>query len=188
MHVFFILISIIVFVYIFSLEPSVYRFEGSGPLTLVIAGTHGDEPAPSYEIEELVRGGFFKGTNSIVIPCLNPIGRILNSRTNHFGLDINRGYSSDCKLRRLFRRENLLVEKLLRESDIVIDFHEANSYHRLSSWSLGNTFTPSGKTGSIQMANKLCDHVNEIIPVQDHKYEVIQSPSCRFLRYSRLYG
>ena len=58
--------------------------------TLVIGVVHGDE----YQGEKLIYKYIdeFDKTGVLFIPCLNPDGRDLNTRTNSNGVDINRNF------------------------------------------------------------------------------------------------
>jgi murein peptide amidase A len=79
---------------------------GNAPegVTLVLGGTHGDEPA-SYELvqefsERLLAHGKAEGP-IIAWPLLNPDALLRNSRYNARGVDLNRncgaGWSTDCE-------------------------------------------------------------------------------------------
>ncbi len=74
-----------------------YREFGSGAKTLlVIGGLHGDEPAATmsvikfgeylHEFPELLTG------RVVLIPCINPDGLIMGTRTNANKIDINRNF------------------------------------------------------------------------------------------------
>lgn len=74
-----------------------YREFGKGGKTiLIIGGLHGDEPAATmavikfgeylHEFPELLKG------RVVLIPCINPDGLIMGTRTNAHKIDINRNF------------------------------------------------------------------------------------------------
>jgi len=59
----------------------------------ISAGIHGDEPAGPLTALKLLRGNNWPENAEIfLLPCLNPVGFTLNSRTNLKGIDLNRDY------------------------------------------------------------------------------------------------
>lgn len=57
---------------------------------LVIGVFHGDEPQGEFLINEYIKRN--SATRLLFIPCLNPDGKALNSRTNSQGVDLNRNF------------------------------------------------------------------------------------------------
>lgn len=57
---------------------------------LVIGVFHGDEPQGEFLINEYIKRN--SATRLLFIPCLNPDGKALNSRTNSHGVDLNRNF------------------------------------------------------------------------------------------------
>ncbi len=57
---------------------------------LVIGVFHGDEPQGEYLINEFIKK--YPNTPLLFIPCLNPDGKQLNTRTNSNGVDLNRNF------------------------------------------------------------------------------------------------
>src|SRR5438445_3094465 len=61
----------------------------------ISAGIHGDEPASALAVLKLFQANRWpKDLNLWIIPCLNPMGFILNRRENEEGIDLNRDYRS----------------------------------------------------------------------------------------------
>lgn len=58
--------------------------------TLIIGVVHGDEPQGQDLIEKYTNE--FEKENVLFIPCLNPDGKLKNTRTNSNGVDINRNF------------------------------------------------------------------------------------------------
>lgn len=63
---------------------------GDSGNTLIIGVFHGDEPQGKFLIEEYLKNNDTNGL--IFIPCLNPDGLQLKTRTNSNGVDLNRNF------------------------------------------------------------------------------------------------
>lgn len=63
---------------------------GDSGKTLIIGVFHGDEPQGKFLIEEYLKNNDTNGL--IFIPCLNPDGLQLKTRTNSNGVDLNRNF------------------------------------------------------------------------------------------------
>lgn len=57
---------------------------------LIVGVVHGDEPQGKYLIEEYIKSN--QNFSQLFIPCLNPDGMHLKTRTNANGVDINRNF------------------------------------------------------------------------------------------------
>lgn len=93
------------------------------PAVLLLAGTHGDEPAGVEAAFDFCRRSpepWLRYLNFEVIPCLNPWGYVRDSRHNAQDLDINWSYTrADVPELQLLRG---LVQG--RRFAFVMDFHE----------------------------------------------------------------
>ena len=66
---------------------------GNRRLVHISAGIHGDEPAGPLAALKLIQENRWPGNLDILLlPCLNPLGFLLNQRTNPDGIDLNRDY------------------------------------------------------------------------------------------------
>ena len=76
--------------------PTYYRASATGQKHVYIsAGIHGDEPASPLAMLKLFQDGIWpEHLNLWLIPCLNPVGFVLNQRENEDGVDLNRDYRS----------------------------------------------------------------------------------------------
>ena len=103
--------------------------KGNSLRALISAGIHGDEPGG---IESIIN--FLKNSNYLdyineweitLLPCINPYGYELGTRTNHQGKDLNR----------LFKLKNppeeVVFAQSILETDfkLIIDLHEDNESH-----------------------------------------------------------
>lgn len=64
----------------------------SDDVVLIIGVFHGDEPQGKYLIDEYLKTNLNNSNNILFIPCLNPDGMELNTRTNSNGVDLNRNF------------------------------------------------------------------------------------------------
>ena len=64
----------------------------SDNVVLIIGVFHGDEPQGKYLIDEYLKNNLKKSNNILFIPCLNPDGMALNTRTNSNQVDLNRNF------------------------------------------------------------------------------------------------
>ncbi len=177
-----ILICTIVIVYFYivrkckNLEKFTFDSGIPGPRFLAIATIHGNEPAGSWALESIVRD--FKSQklklkkgSLVVVPCLNPCGRILRTRYQPHELlkmnfeiaDGNRTYP-----KRLEESANSDVTKeviqLVNKSDAVFDGHEAYSYVRLNTASMGNGIFAGTTLLSMKIAKNIEEVLNKKIP------------------------
>ena len=69
------------------------RNQNSGSRIYISAGIHGDEPAgPLAALKLIHENRWLENAEIWVLPCLNPVGFILNSRENDSRKDLNRDY------------------------------------------------------------------------------------------------
>lgn len=77
-----------------EITPSIpaYSRRGTGPLVLLSAGIHGDEPASPLAALEFLSSNPSPDFSWLLTPLLNPTGLAAGTRENHEGLDLNRDY------------------------------------------------------------------------------------------------
>jgi hypothetical protein len=69
------------------------RTPGARPRCYLSAGIHGDEPASSLALLELLEAGAFdRRAHWFLCPLLNPVGLARRTRENAQGVDLNRDY------------------------------------------------------------------------------------------------
>jgi len=64
----------------------------TAPRIYLSAGMHGDEPAGPLAALRLLEENVWPTADLWLVPCLNPAGFRVNSRTNAAGVDVNRDY------------------------------------------------------------------------------------------------
>lgn len=78
-------------------QPPIYAFSRKAPETrrrvYLSAGIHGDEPAGPLAFRQLLQENAWPTDVDLwLMPCLNPEGFVLRTRTNREGIDLNRDY------------------------------------------------------------------------------------------------
>ena len=66
--------------------------EPGKPKVVLIAGMHGNEPAPRQILQSLRDGDQIHGVNLWVVPTYNPDGAAAGTRKNAHGVDLNRNF------------------------------------------------------------------------------------------------
>lgn len=76
-----------------SIELLQFENEHAAKTVLIIGAFHGDETQGEYLINRfLEEKDFIPKNNLLIIPCLNPDGKFLNTRQNSNGVDLNRNF------------------------------------------------------------------------------------------------
>ena len=137
------------------------------PTILLIAGTHGNEPAGTKTLYELINKiknkeiKLIRGT-LIIIPKANKCGYYLNSRFlpyKFFNNDLNRNYI--CNNLKCKDNISSKIIKLVNKSDFIIDFHEGWGYHKINKNSLGSTITTTNTKISKFIGKTIVNKLNK---------------------------
>lgn len=160
-----------------------------------VAGVHGNEPAASLLLKELVKTDYFSNISEEkelfirVLPGVNEFGLAFGIRNQNslFNPDINRTFVGDGQ-------GNISKEMIALTKDIplIIDFHEGWGFHLIDKDSLGSTLTSTKR--AIPLAQKMVERVNQGISVPEHKFmildrmcEIKSSFSCYSNRHGKNY-
>jgi predicted deacylase len=178
-----IVILVVCCVYLYNKQlPEVYVHESGrpGPSLLVVGGTHGNEPAgavAAFQLHNILSKRSLKRGRVVIVPNANKWGlrvgiRYLPAELMSFGvlgkIDLNRSYSHRGEESRT--RISQHIEKLVLESDWVIDLHEGYDFHQLNPQSMGSGIYPGKTTLSKQMSRPLLDAVNQLIRVPEYQF------------------
>lgn len=140
------------------LQPRViYVGPPGAPLVTVIAGVHGNEPAPARYLEELARMQSAPPNVQFAFVQANPAALLFGVRG--IGGDMNREWDRPSKLRRLVDR-----------SQLVIDMHEAWGFERVSPGSLGQTMY-TADAGLEPLVDQAVARLNRDIPDVAHQWQ-----------------
>lgn len=143
----------------------IYIIHGAvpGPAALVLGGVHGNEPAGAAAAETISRLAVGKGT-LIVVPRVNKLALAASLRTLPAIGDVNRAYPGRADGT---PAEQLaaVVEALIRDHGVslLIDLHEARTFHRLDHTSLGQMVLFAANDRSAELALGAIDDVNAMI-------------------------
>lgn len=159
-------------------------FEKSKIKICFIAGAHGNEPAGVYSLMTLIKNGYFKKYNDQnnlhirVIPVTNIWGINHNTRYqfNLLNPDINRNFNVSTMKGNDIVSQNVI--DLIKDYDIIVDFHEGWGFHLINNESVGSTISPGNTSLSIELANKSISKINENINDPYKKFITLINKSC----------
>lgn len=171
-----IIIFILIFIIAISLYFSCYKvniieFSSNKPgkNILLVAGTHGNEPAGVYALNRLTN--YLKNDPSLVksgkitiINNMNKCGYYIDTRNySNAGkkLDLNRLYGKNFIV-------NKQVEKIIDKQDIILDFHEGWGYIKKDK-SIGSSITFSSDI-SEKTKKTILDTINSEITIDYKKF------------------
>ena len=134
-----------------------------GPTILMIAGTHGNEPAGKYALNLLLQSNIkLKKGNLIIIPEANKSGGFLHSRWllhNWFDPDLNRNYTDQGK-----EEISKKIIDHVHNADLIVDFHEGWGFRNKNKESMGATLsytTDQSKRISSEIIKRLNQTIDE---------------------------
>ncbi len=141
----------------------------------LIGGVHGNEPAGSITLLELIKNNYFNNKNIFirVIPIVNEFGYKFNMRyqNNLKYPDINRNFSENGPT------ENISKElyNLTKDMDLIIDFHEGWGFHKIQPDSVGSTITITPNLKSLGYS--IINNLNNIISNNNYKF-ILRTDIC----------
>jgi hypothetical protein len=171
-------------------ETKIYTLDSNkpGPIILIVAGTHGNEPAASNYFTNLVNSTFKPNRGKmIIIPRVNDCALKLNMRSVPLLGDINRKYYIDNnvdavngetnKVNGDINKINKQILEIINSNriDFVLDFHEGYDFHNYNKNSLGSTITYTfDKTGKAKdYGENIVDKLNETITDDKKKFTLL---------------
>lgn len=158
-----------------------YNSNINGPTILLLGGTHGNEPASSHILEQIINelnNGqiVIKKGKLIIIPHVNSCGLNLNSRYAPF-TDINRNYPVEVNGKTKYKINSEIIN-LVKDSDFIIDLHEGWGYHKINKASMGSTLYPSKTSESIKTSDILTKYINMNIVDNTKHFTSLIDPKC----------
>jgi len=198
-----ILFAIIVFLHILVIYVYVYRWSENltdcskldvvvfdsgvpGPTLGMVGSVHGNEPAGSYTLAQMISNTEFHPQRGkiIVIRQANPCGLMKNTRENPLtSNDINRQFTENGGS----DESSIRIVETLQPCDVILDFHEGWGFHLetkaslnpFSQISVGSTLTPSDHDFWKGLAPAITDTINREIADPSKKFSVIWNASCK---------
>ena len=147
-----------------------------GPVAMILGGVHGNEPAGAVAAERVCSLVPLRG-KIIVVPRINPLGLAKNVRYLSEIGDMNRVYpptAENTPADELGAEIILLMERY--KIAILIDLHEARTFHRLDKTSLGQTLLFADNSISATLAMDAVDSVNKGISEGVKKFALVGHP------------
>jgi len=189
-----VLCMLLAYLYFSAKTPEHFDFgRQSAPYKVVIiAGTHGNEPAGTEALNQLIDSGYFsnfgeKNRDRIllrIVPRVNDIGLRMGIRRqlNLFHPDINRNYIINDYNGQEDGKESVskYIVNLTKDANLVIDLHEGWGYHQLSPQSIGSTLSYTGELAG-KLARNAVNSLNTTIDIPEYKFVVLNPkthPSC----------
>jgi predicted deacylase len=157
------------------IEPIIIDSGIPGPTLLLIAGTHGNEPAGTIGLESWAKSDVKPSKGKIIIISrVNKIGLFLCTRYGFnafFPIDYNRNYPSK-KFQPVGDFINYQVAKYVFKADFIIDFHEGWGFSNVEPESMGSGIYPSNTDFAMSVGNKLLTTINNTIENFDKKFTI----------------
>jgi hypothetical protein len=122
----------------------------------ISTGIHGDEPAgPLAALRLLQENNWPENVEIFLLPCLNPIGFILNSRGNSSGIDLNRDYRNPKSAE---VRAHIAWLERQPKFDLYLCLHEDWESHGFYLYEQNPDSKPS-------LAEKIIEAVKKVCPI-----------------------
>ena len=147
-----------------------------GPVALILGGVHGNEPAGAAAAEKIC--GFSPVAGKlVVVPRVNPLGLKDNVRYRSEIGDMNRVYppSSEGMPAEQLGAEMIRLMEQWR-INMLIDLHEARTFHKLDRTSLGQTLLFADNSASAELAMDTVEAVNRGISEDVKKFAMVGHP------------
>lgn len=145
---------------------------------LILGGIHGNEPAGSRAIYQLMNdlndNKIQTKHRLILIPYVNYCALTLDTRYILGIGDLNRKFP--IKIDYNANDLHPIIKKILlfvNEADIVLDFHEGWGFYKDNVGSIGSTITPSNTDNSLIYSKNLYDKVNDTINETYKKFTIL---------------
>jgi predicted deacylase len=172
-------------------RPTIFVRTGAarGPTLLVVAGIHGNEPAPPLAARALVTSEIDRG-RLVIVPEANRAALAKKSRHTPGArfLDLNRNFPIPGRRSARGRLASELWRLVERERpDFVVDVHEGFDFNRRNAKSVGSsvTYVPHARGGAeaARLGRHLVRTVNETIDDPSRHFTLIApGPEGSFAR------
>lgn len=157
-----------------------------GPRILLLATVHGNEPAGSealLELIQLLKSQPLQSGSITILPTMNPCGKKLRMRYQPQqilqlrSIDLNRNFGKrpeeegKCEL-----SKSLQKHVLQQPYDLIVDLHEGWGFRQIQQDSMGSGIYPSNHILSKQLSDIACQQLNQHILQPQKKFVVEQIP------------
>ena len=147
-----------------------------GATALILGGVHGNEPAGALAAAQICTFLPVAG-RIVVVPRVNPLGLKDNVRYRSEIGDMNRVYppSSESMPAEQLGAEMIRLMEQWRIG-MLIDLHEARTFHKLDRTSLGQTLLFADNSASAELAMDTVEAVNRGISEDVKKFAMVGHP------------
>ena len=155
---------IIIYLWANKIDINIIDSQIPGPTVLIVGSTHGNEPAGTVTIEQIISNNNFnlKKGKLILVPRPNKLGYLLNVRYLPYRIvncDLNRNYPKEVG--ELPKEPiSLKICQLVDKSDFIIDLHEGWGFHRIQPTSLGSGIYPGDTPNAIALSYHIANQIN----------------------------
>jgi predicted deacylase len=148
----------------------------TGPVALILGGVHGNEPAGAAAAEKVC--GFSPVMGKIVVVArINPLGLKENVRYLPELGDMNRAYPPGAENTPADQMGAEIIRLMERQRiAMLIDLHEARTFHRIDRTSLGQTLLFADNPASTVLAMDTVEAVNRDISDDIRKFALVGNP------------
>ena len=148
----------------------------AGPTALILGGVHGNEPAGAAAAEQVLAFKPVRG-KLVVIPRVNRPGLQQSLRYLTGAGDMNRAYPPTGEDTPANRMGAAIIELMNRYGiNMLIDLHEARTFHKVDRTSLGQTLLFADNAASTGLAMDTLDEVNRRIADDVVKFSLVGHP------------
>ena len=164
---------------------------------LILGGIHGDEPAGSRAILQLMDDintninikNIKLNNRLILIPYVNYCALQINKRSVPLIGDLNRKFPStenynENKLHPIIKQ----ILKFTKEADFIIDFHEGWGYYKENNGSIGSTISPTNTIISNQVTDLVYNNLNNNITEDNKKFTILTDDKNLIQNNTEKYG
>jgi predicted deacylase len=167
---------IIIYLWANNIDVHIIDSKIPGPTVLIVGSTHGNEPAGTVTIENIISKKNFnlKRGKLLLVPRPNKLGYLFNMRYmphRIINCDLNRNYPKEVGE---LPKEPISSKicQLADKSDFIIDLHEGWGFHRIQSNSLGSGIYPGDTHNSISLSYHIAKQINTEINDPNKKFVV----------------
>ncbi len=147
-----------------------------GPTALILGGVHGNEPAGALAAEQVCNFSPLRG-KLVVVPRVNPLGLEKGVRLLSEIGDLNRVYppvGAGSPAEQM--GEEIIGLMKLHKIGMLLDLHEARTFHRIDRTSLGQTLLFADNSISTALAMDTVEAVNRKINDEIKKFSLVGHP------------
>ena len=159
-------------------EVVVIDSEIDGPTVMLVAGMHGNEPAPPLAAKQITGWEITQG-KLVIIPRANVLALDANKRhtpdTDKSHSDLNRQFpADDIPQTELANAIWSIVEKY--QPSLLIDMHEGYDFHKINKDSVGSSVIPDKTEYTRTLGKSILSTINKTIKAESKEFSLLSYP------------